>query len=69
MSKALLFLLLHHLDTGQGSLVFGIDEILDRRWGPKIKARDMCRDAVASSAQPSGQSRRSAVGLPGVVDS
>lgn len=30
-------------------LVFGIDETLERRWGPKIKARGIYRDAVRSS--------------------
>ena len=50
MSKTLLFLLLRHLDSGQGPLVFGIDETLERRWGPKIKDRGIYRDAVASSA-------------------
>ena len=30
-------------------LVFGIDEHLERRWGPKIKARGIYRDAVRSS--------------------
>ena len=50
LSKLLLFLLLHHLDTGQGPLVFGIDETLERRWGRKISARGIYRDAVRSSA-------------------
>jgi len=31
------------------TLVFGIDETLERRWGPKIKARGIYRDAVRSS--------------------
>ena len=50
LSKLLLFLLLHHLDTGQGPLVFGIDETLERRWGRKISARGIYQDAVRSSA-------------------
>ena len=31
-------------------LVFGIDETIERRWGAKIKARGICRDAVRSSS-------------------
>jgi hypothetical protein len=31
------------------ALVFGIDETLERRWGPKIKARAIYRDSVRSS--------------------
>lgn len=49
LSKLLLFLLLRHLDPGQGPLVFGIDETLERRWGRRISARGIYRDAVRSS--------------------
>ena len=49
LSQGLLLLLLDHFDTGQGPLVFGLDETLERRWGPKIRARGIYRDAVASS--------------------
>ena len=49
LSKLLLFLLLRHLDAGQGPLVFGIDETLERRWGRRISARGIYRDAVRSS--------------------
>ena len=38
-----------HLDRGDGPLVFGIDETLERRRGPRIKARGVYRDAVRSS--------------------
>ena len=34
----LLVLLLQYLDQGNGPLVFGIDETLERRRGPKIKS-------------------------------
>lgn len=34
---------------GQQPLVVGIDETLERRWGSKIKARGIYRDAVRSS--------------------
>ena len=50
LSKVLLFLLLCHLDPSQGPLVFGIDETLERRWGRRIIARGIYRDAVRSSA-------------------
>ena len=49
LSKLLLFLLLRHLDTGEGPLVFGMDETLERRWGRRISARGIYRDAVRSS--------------------
>ncbi len=44
-------LLLQHLDRGDGPLVFGIDETLERRRGAKIKGRGIYRDAVRSSRQ------------------
>lgn len=37
-SQILLRLLLQHLDRGDGPLVFGIDETLERRQGPRISA-------------------------------
>lgn len=48
-AELLLALLLHYLDQGQGALVFGIDETIERRWGAKITARGIYRDAVRSS--------------------
>jgi hypothetical protein len=47
-SRLLLGLLLSTFDMG-GALVFGIDETLERRWGKKIKAKGIYRDAVRSS--------------------
>ena len=47
--RILLMLLLQHLDQGDGPLVFGIDETLERRRGPKIKSLGIYRDAVRSS--------------------
>ena len=44
-----LVLLLQYLDQGNGPLVFGIDETLERRRGPKIKSLGIYRDAVRSS--------------------
>ena len=49
-ARILLSLLLQHLDRGDGPLIFGIDETLERRRGPKIKARGVYRGAVRSSA-------------------
>ena len=49
VARVLLLLLLQHLDRGDGPLVFGIDETLERRRGAKIKARGIYRDAVRSS--------------------
>ena len=48
-SGVLLRLLLEHLDHGGGPLVFGIDETIERRGGPKIKARSIYRDGARSS--------------------
>ena len=45
----LLNLLIQFLDQGDGPLVFGIDETVERRGGPKISARGIYRDAVRSS--------------------
>jgi hypothetical protein len=49
VSQTLLRLLLAHLDSGQGPLVFGLDETVERRWGRKITARGIYRDAARSS--------------------
>ena len=48
-ARILLVLLLQHLDRGEGPLIFGIDETLERRRGVKIRARGIYRDAVRSS--------------------
>ena len=48
-ARILLMLLLQYLDRGNGPLVFGIDETLERRRGAKIRARGIYRDAVRSS--------------------
>ena len=48
-ARILLVLLLQHLDHGDGPLVFGIDETLERRRGAKIKSLGIYRDAVRSS--------------------
>ena len=48
-ARILLVLLLQHLDGGDGPLIFGIDETLERRRGAKIKARAIYRDPVRSS--------------------
>ena len=54
VARALLLLLLQHLDRGDRPLVFGVrsltnQETLERRRGAKIKARGIYRDAVRSS--------------------
>ena len=50
VGRVLLHLLIQHLDHGDGPLVFGIDETLERRRGRRIKAKGIYRDAVRSSA-------------------
>jgi len=50
LSEMLLALLMKHLDSDETNpLVFGIDETIERRWGPKIAKRGIYRDAVRSS--------------------
>ena len=50
LSEMLLALLMKHLDSDETKpLVFGIDETIERRWGPKIAKRGIYRDAVRSS--------------------
>ena len=48
-SKALGRLIINRLYKEEKTLVFGIDETIERRWSPKIKARGIYRDAVRSS--------------------
>ena len=50
VSGVLLRLLMRHLDGGDGPLVFGIDETLERRRGRRIRAKGIYRDGVRSSA-------------------
>ena len=47
----LLVLLLQYLDQGNGPLVFGIDETLERRRGPKIKSLGIYRAVRSSRSQ------------------
>lgn len=50
LSEMLLALLLKYLDRDETEpLVFGIDETIERRWGPQIAKRGIYRDAVHSS--------------------
>ena len=49
VARVLLVLLLQHLDGGDGPLIFGIDETLERRRGAKIRAQAIYRDPVRSS--------------------
>lgn len=48
-ARILLGLLVDRLVSADEPLVFGLDETLERRWGSKIKARGIYRDAVRSS--------------------
>ena len=47
-ARILLGLLLEHLGPSRGPLVFGIDETLERRRGPRIQAKGTYRDAARS---------------------
>ena len=48
-ARILLLRLLQHLDQGDGALICGIDETLERRRGPQIESLGIYRDAVRSS--------------------
>lgn len=50
LARTLLGLLLHTFCVPDEPLIFGIDETIERRWGRKIAARGIYRDAVRSSA-------------------
>ena len=50
-ARILLVLLLQHLDGGDGPLIFGIDETLERRRGAKIKGRG---PSTATRCVPAG---------------
>lgn len=47
-SQILLGLLVQRF-APEGTLLFGIDDTIERRWGPKIRARGIYRDPVRSS--------------------
>ena len=49
LSRVLLMLLISHLGREDEPLVFGIDETLERRWGSRISAKGIFRDAVRST--------------------
>ena len=50
LSKVLLYCLVNAFVPAGEALVFGVDETMERRWGPKIQKRGIYRDAVRSSA-------------------
>ena len=49
LGRVLLTLLIQRFDHGDGPLVFGIDETIERRRGSRIKAKGIYRDAARSS--------------------
>ena len=63
--RVLLMLLLQHLDHGDAPLVFGIDETLERRRGPRIHPGHLPRRGAFQS--PPCQGQRPALDLPDVV--
>ena len=50
VARHLLVLLLQHLGRGDGPLIFGIDETLERRRGSKTRARAIYRDRCVPAA-------------------
>jgi len=49
LAKTLLQMLIALFFTNEKTLIFGIDETIERRWGQKITTRGIYRDAVRSS--------------------
>jgi hypothetical protein len=49
LSRVLLMVLLDHLGSKDGPLVFGMDETLERRRGKRISAKGIYRDSVRAS--------------------
>jgi hypothetical protein len=47
--SAILLALLVESFASRGRLLFGLDDTIERRWGPKIRARGIYRDPVRSS--------------------
>ena len=66
-ARILLVLLLQHLDGGDGPLIFGIDETLERRRGAKIRARGHLPRPGAFQPVSGGQGQRPALDLPDVA--
>ena len=50
-ARILLVLMLQYLDRGDGPLIFGIDETLERRRGARIQARGIYRDGVSTGTR------------------
>ena len=68
LSRVLLLLLVSHLAQDDEPLVFGIDETIERRWGRRIKARAIYRDAARSSKSHLVKASGSALDKPDVAD-
>ena len=66
-ARILLWLLLQYLDHGDGPLIFGIDETLERRRGARIRARGIYRGRRAFQSSSTGQGQRVALDLPDVA--
>src|SRR3954469_17750114 len=47
-----------------GPVVVGIDDTIERRWGTRIRARDIYRDPRALQPRPSRQGERPALAVP-----
>jgi len=49
LASLILFRLLLTTFAPSGPIILGLDDTIERRWGPKIRARGIYRDAVRSS--------------------
>ena len=65
-SRILLGLLLEAF-VGEGPLILGIDETLERRWGKKICAKGVYRDPVRSTHEKLREEQRAAVGVRNAI--
>ena len=68
LSRVLLLLLLGRLGSSTEPLVFGIDETVERRWGPKIGGQGEVPGPGALHRRPGGDDPRTAMGQPNVAD-
>ncbi len=67
LSRVMLLLVVQRLAQRDETLVFGIDETIERRWGRRIKARGIYRDAARSSESHLVKAKWTAMDKPHVA--
>ena len=68
LSRALLLLVAGRLGSSTEPLVFGIDETVERRWGPEDCGQGAVSGSGAVQGRPGGDDPRIAMGEPDVAD-